>query len=523
MKLAAAALAVTALCFAAAGTAVAETRRIAVVVGSNVGSGVQAPLRFAENDAGKLAAVLTELGGLPAADLFLLQGQTLASLRATLRTVADRVLAWRRQANTRVVLLFYFSGHSDGQALEIGHDRYQFGELRRWLTATGADVRLAIVDTCKSGALLAVKGATRAPAFDIHLASDPDSTGEVLLTSSAADENALESREIRGSFFSHHLVSGLRGAADSSGDGQITLAEAYQYAFVHTVSATAATLAGPQHPAFDFRLSGQGELVLTQLARPSAIIAIPGGFDRILVAYPKRDQIVAELTVGSADRVAVAPGAYALYGWRGGQTFAARLTVAAGEARLVRADEFAPFASLDAQAKGEESAGVLSATPAPAPEALPSRQRLQLLVAGGADRSIASSLGALPALRLSMRGAGRRAAMVTLDVGSGRGSDFRETRAALLGGFALARQQGRGRLFAAVEAGGGLAFQAADHQALRWTAGATAGVAAGASWRVTDRLALAIEGHAPVTVIRRDDRLAAAFLPAAWLGVLLDL
>ena len=58
---------------------------------------------------------------------------------------------------------------------------------------------------------------------------DPDdlaSTGEALLTSSAADENALESKEIRGSFFSHHLVSGLRGAADSSGDGQVTLAEA---------------------------------------------------------------------------------------------------------------------------------------------------------------------------------------------------------------------------------------------------------------------------------------------------------
>ncbi|MEA2700762.1 MAG: hypothetical protein QOI66_5033 [Myxococcales bacterium] len=517
----AAALALTALCFAAAGTAVAETRRIAVVVGSNVGSGVQAPLRFAENDAGKLAAVLTELGGLSADDLFLLQGQTLASLRATLRTAAERVVAWHRRANTRVVLLFYFSGHSDGQALEIGHDRYQFGELRRWLTGTGADVRLAIVDTCKSGALLAVKGATRAPAFDIHLASDPDSTGEVLLTSSAADENALESREIRGSFFSHHLVSGLRGAADSSGDGQITLAEAYQYAFVHTVSATAATLAGPQHPAFDFRLSGQGELVLTQLARPSAIIAVPSGFDRILVSYPQRDQIVAELTIGSADRVAVAPGAYALYGWRNGQTFAARLTVGAGEARLVRADEFSPFATLDAQAKGDESVAVLSATPVPEPS--PSARRLQLLVAGGVDRSIANGLGALPALRLSMRGAGRRAAMVTLDVGSGRGSDFRETRATLLGGFALARQQGRGRLFAAVEAGGGLAFQAADHQALRWTAGATAGVAAGASWRVTDRLALAIEGHAPVTVIRRDDRLAAAFLPAAWLGVLLDL
>ena len=54
-----------------------------------------------------------------------------------------------------------------------------------------------------------------------------------MITSSAAREAALESAEIEASFFSHHLISGLRGAADTSGDGLVTLAEAYQYAFTH--------------------------------------------------------------------------------------------------------------------------------------------------------------------------------------------------------------------------------------------------------------------------------------------------
>ena len=36
----------------------------------------------------------------------------------------------------------------------------------------------------------------------------------MLLTSSSADEDAQESDAIAGSYFSHHLVSGLRGSAD---------------------------------------------------------------------------------------------------------------------------------------------------------------------------------------------------------------------------------------------------------------------------------------------------------------------
>src|SRR5262249_32776005 len=196
-----------------------------------------------------------------------------------------------------------------------------FLELRRWLSSTGAEVRVAIVDTCKSGALLAAKGGKPGPAFQIRLNDDLASNGEALLTSSAADELALESREIRGSFFTHHLVSGLRGAADSSGDGNVTLAEAYQYAFAHTVSATAGALIGPQHPAYDYRLSGQGELVLSTLSKPSASLTLPAEFDRVLVVQLVRDQVLAELPPGAAVRVAVPPGAYAVRAWRGGQSF----------------------------------------------------------------------------------------------------------------------------------------------------------------------------------------------------------
>ncbi|HVR63810.1 MAG TPA: caspase family protein [Polyangia bacterium] len=519
-RLAAAATALGCVLGGAAGTAAGETKRVAVIVGGNVGNGDRPALRFAETDAGKLAAVLGELGGFAPADVFLLQGRTLDDLRATLDTVAGRVADWRRRPGARVVLLFYFSGHSDGQALELGRERYEFGELRRWLAGAGADVRLAIIDTCKSGALLAIKGGTRAPPFEIRLASDPDSAGEVLLTSSAADENALESREIRGSFFSHHLVSGLRGAADSSGDGQVTLSEAYRYAFARTVSATAATLAGTQHPAFDFRLSGQGELVLTQIARPSAIIEVRGEFERALVTLARKDQVIAELTSGSAGRIAVGPGDYTVYGWRRGRAYVARLEVGAGESRVLDERAFAAASSFEARAKGGEPEAVVAAAPAP-PAPVPSEH--QLLVGGGVTSGVAAGAGVLETLRLSLRGPGRQPWSLALDVASGRGPGFRETRASIAGGLGLARESGSGRAYAGVDGGAGLVIQSPDERPQLWSATLAAGFVAGASVRVSPGLSLGLEAKAPLTLVRRDSRLAAVFLPAAWAGVVVDL
>jgi hypothetical protein len=487
----------------------AETRRLAIIVGSNEGSGEQPPLRFAETDAAKVASVFTELGGMELGDVLLLQGRSLSALHETLDRATRRVTAWRREPDTRVVLLFYFSGHSDGQALEIGRERYPFSELRSWLAGTGADIRLAIIDSCKSGALLAIKGGTRAPPFEIRLVTDVESSGEVLLTSSAADEAALESREIRGSFFSHHLVSGLRGAADSSGDGQVTLAEAYHYAFAHTVSATANTLPGPQHPAFDYRLSGHGELVLTRLSQPAAALEIPSGFDRLLVVQARRDQVIAELVAGSARRLAVEPGWYTLRAWRDGRSYAASLEVAANQSRSVRTDELREVTTPSVAAKGDVPVVQLK------------RDRPELLVAAGAERGIATQLGALGSLRLSLQTPrGPRAA---LEFATGRATDFRETHAQLFAGWGLARGRGRLRGSAGLEIGGGLMLQTPDGLASRWSGSGLAALAVSGSLRLSERLSLALEGCAPIGLLRRDDKTVVAFLPAGWLGVAVDL
>jgi hypothetical protein len=54
-----------ALLLAAPSTAAAETRRLAVVVGNNAGTGELPPLRFAEADAGKVAGGAHRAGQVP--------------------------------------------------------------------------------------------------------------------------------------------------------------------------------------------------------------------------------------------------------------------------------------------------------------------------------------------------------------------------------------------------------------------------------------------------------------------------
>ena len=342
LKRAVALLAVALASLGALASASAATRRIVVAVGHNTGADDQAALRYAEEDASKFADVMIDLGDVAPEDLFLVQGKGSTAVHAALDQAARAIGRARSRPDDRVVLIFYYSGHSDGQTIELGRERLAYSELRAWLATTGADVRVAIIDSCKSGALVQHKGGTRGPAFDVTMVDELTASGEVFLTSAAADEDALESAEIRGSFFTHHLVSGLRGAADSSGDGAVTLSEAYEYAFNHTVMSTAQTGEGLQHPTYDYRVAGRGELRLTELTRRTAVLEMPADFQRVLVVQPRRDQVIAELGRGAGRRIAVAPGEYSLRLWRAGQPSVGRVLLGPGQTVRVTWEQLTP-------------------------------------------------------------------------------------------------------------------------------------------------------------------------------------
>jgi hypothetical protein len=335
--------------------ALGETRRLAIVVGNNAGTGTVAPLRYAESDAGKMARVLVELGDVNPDDVLLLQGRHTQELEAAIAEARDRVAFFKRSPDVRSVLMFYFSGHSDGEAIELGPDKLAYARLKALLSGTGADVRLVIVDACRSGAGLREKGGKPADAFTIRFADTLQATGEAFITSSAANEAALESSEVMGSYFTHNLISGLRGAADSSGDKLVTLAEAYRYAYDRTVSATAMLSVGGQHPNYDFRLSGQGELVLSSLLKPSASLVMPEA-ERSLISDLARDQVIAELPSGQARELALPPGQYGVRVFKRGQAWGGRISLSEGARHVVSMEELSPVSSsVVVAAKGGES------------------------------------------------------------------------------------------------------------------------------------------------------------------------
>ncbi len=284
-------------------------RRFAIVAGASLGGSGRTPLRYATTDARDVSRVLRRLGGVALDDLLLLEEPDADRIRSAVSSVA--VEAERsRQAGRRVELFVYYSGHSDEDGLLLGASRLPYAELRRELDRVPADVRVAILDSCASGAFTRAKGGVRRPPFLVDESNRVQ--GHAFLTSSAANETAQESDRLRASFFTHALLTGLRGAADASGDGVVTLNEAYQFAFRETLAGTEATQGGPQHATYDIGLVGSGDIVMTDLRRADALLVLPEMLDGRVFVRNSAGQLVAELrkTRGMRVELALEEGRY---------------------------------------------------------------------------------------------------------------------------------------------------------------------------------------------------------------------
>jgi hypothetical protein len=101
--------------------------------------------------------------------------------------------------------------------------------------------------------------------FDVSIDDKLDNEGTVFITSSSANEDSQESDQYEGSIFTHHLLSGLLGAADESQDDRISLSEAYKYAHEQTIRTTSHTWVGTQHPTYRYDIKGKGDVIITRL------------------------------------------------------------------------------------------------------------------------------------------------------------------------------------------------------------------------------------------------------------------
>lgn len=310
----------------AAFAADAAPLRLAVVYGHNGGTAAHAPLRFAEADAARVAATLIEVGGVKSDDLKLLQGQPRAQLEAALHWAAARIATAHRTPGAQAILTVYVSSHGDdGRGLELGAETLPWADLKAALTATRADVRIAFVDACNASGLLEVSGRPSA-AFQLDAEDRLTVGGEAFITSSAANEPSLEAGAYKGSVFTHHLVAALRGAGDRSGDGLVSLEEAYRYAYARTVEGESG-----QHPGYGFKLAGYGELIVSSPKTAGATLMLPRNLEALTLADVESGNRFLELRQPEGRLLALPPGRWQLEVWRDGKARVGRLTLIAGE------------------------------------------------------------------------------------------------------------------------------------------------------------------------------------------------
>ena len=278
-------------------------RTFLVAIGSNVGDADEHELRYAERDARQVATVMLQLGGVAPADAVLVLGVDAQGVRSALLETNARIRA-ASSGSDGSVLVIYYSGHADAESLHLGGSRRALGELEGFGAGSPATVRVLALDSCRSGAVTRVKGLQAARPFELALDDRLDVEGVAIVTSSAADEDSHESDRLRGSFFSHHLVSALRGAADENGDDRVTLDEAYAYTYHQTLKSSGRTTQ-LQHPTYRYDLKGRGALVLTRLASAA------GRAGRLRIAESGRYLVLegAESGPATADLLVRSPGA----------------------------------------------------------------------------------------------------------------------------------------------------------------------------------------------------------------------
>jgi hypothetical protein len=318
-------------------------RRLVLIAAANRGGEDRPVLKYALTDADRFSHVMESLGGVDPADALLLRQPRVGELDAALDGLKQRVAAARRSGRGgRTELFFYYSGHADEKGLLLGNDRLSYLTLRERLQSIPADVRIAILDACASGAVTRPKGGRVRKPFTIDESSDM--RGQAFLASSSADESAQESDRLGGSFFTHYLISGMRGAADFSGDGRVTLNEAYQFAFNETLSRTVGTKGGPQHPVYDITMSGTGDVIVTDLRQTTAGFVVAAPVEGRFYVLDDRKRLVLEFYKPAGRKVDIGldPGVYDVRFEREPKALSGRLELREGPHQALDLAGFGP-------------------------------------------------------------------------------------------------------------------------------------------------------------------------------------
>jgi hypothetical protein len=327
-------------------------RRFAVVAGSNNGGPGRVKLKYSVSDARLMLKVLNEMGGVMPGDCLLLIEPDRKSFFSGISEIQKKISGAAKTSGRRE-LIFYYSGHSDEDSILLAKDKVSYKEIRDYINNISSDVRIAILDSCSSGAFTRLKGGKMQSPFLVDSAYNMK--GYAFMSSSSHDEASQESERIKGSFFTHYLVAGLRGAADMTQDGRITLNEAYQYAYNETLAGTEKTMSGPQHPNYDIQMSGTGDVVMTDIRKSSSLVTISADIAGKLFIRDSGNNLVCELrkSAGREMQIGLDEGTYTVTYIKEQNLYEANITLSANRGAVLSQNNFRKSAKDITVARGD--------------------------------------------------------------------------------------------------------------------------------------------------------------------------
>jgi hypothetical protein len=308
-------------------------------------------LKYAVSDAVAVSHVFEDIGGVNAKDRILLKNPDRTTFFMELGRLKEKI----RRAKThtqRIELIVYYSGHSDENHVFLGEEKVTYKDFKEAINSMDADVRIAILDSCASGAFTRIKGGKKRKPFLIDAANNM--TGFAVMTSSSSDEVSQESDRIKGSFFTYYLLSGLRGAADMSMDGRVTLNEAYQFSFNETLAKTEKTMRGPQHPYYDIQMKGTGDVVMTDIRKSEVLLTLDEELAGKLFIHNNDDILVVELSKqkGRKIRLGLEEGKYKIINLDNSLAFETSVKLVKGQEKKLEISAFKEMEQLYTTPRG---------------------------------------------------------------------------------------------------------------------------------------------------------------------------
>lgn len=326
--------------------------RFALYVAANNGGKEREVLRYAASDAEKLKNTMQEIGGIDNKNSVILTEPNQVEVEKALQEFAKKVnLA--KQTSRRTEFIFYYSGHSDENALLLGEESFGYSQLKSAINSVPSDIHVVMLDSCFSGNFIRAKGGTRQKSFLVDESSIV--SGHAYLSSSSESEASQESDLIQSSFFTHALITGLRGAADSSGDNKVSLNELYYYAFNETLSQTEQSTIGTQHPSFDITLVGSGDLVLSDISTAESILVLNSDLQgKIYIRNEDTKILISEIkkSAGNSIPLALPSGNYKVTMIQENQTLEANAKLKSGRSVSLVAKKFKKVDTTDTRTRG---------------------------------------------------------------------------------------------------------------------------------------------------------------------------